>query len=190
MELSLQNLNKAATNNGVVIGILSAILGILIFYTSPALFGSMWFGIGNLVFLLFVYIFFTLDLRKKVGGYWSFRQALKGIFLMALIAGLIVTVVNYVFYKFIEPGGFETISTHVEGGLRATFENMGMDEDVADQTVAKQIEQMRGQFDPTPMDVVKNLAIQVVVEFILSLIFAAIFKKEAPIFAPAEDDVE
>ncbi|HEY1009731.1 MAG TPA: DUF4199 domain-containing protein [Daejeonella sp.] len=188
MELSLQNLNKAAINNGVIIGILSAILGIVIFYTAPALFGSMGFGIGNMVFLLLVYIYFTLDLRKKIGGYWNFRQALKGIFLMAFVAGLIVAVFNFIFYKFIEPGAFATISGHVEEGLRSTFENMGMDEDAADQTVAKQIEQMRSQFDPTIKDFFTNLGIAIVVEFVLSLIFAAIFKKEAPIFAPSEND--
>ena len=190
MELSLQNLNKAAINNGLIIGILSAILGIITYYVAPALFGSIWFGIGNMVFLLLVYIYFTIDLRKKIGGFWSFRQALKGIFLMAFIAGLLLSVFNYVFYKFIEPGAFANISTYVEDGARATFESMGMDDEQIDGAVAKQIEGMKAQFDPTPMDVLKNFGIGILVEFVLSLIFAAIFKKEIPIFAPVDDEEE
>lgn len=190
MELSLENLNKAAANNGLIIGILSAIFGFVVFYVAPSLFGSMWFPIANLIFFLGVYIFFTIDLRKKVGGYWNFRQALKGIFLMAFVAVIVSTVVNYVFYKFVEPGAFAKISGFIEEGMTKTFENMGLDADAADAEVAKAVEGMKAQFDPTPLDVLKNLAIGTVIAFVMSLIFAAIFKKEPPIFAPVEDDVD
>jgi hypothetical protein len=190
MELSLENLNKAAANNGLIIGILSAIFGIVIFYVAPALFGSMWFGIANMVFFLIVYIFFTIDLRKKIGGYWNFRQALKGIFLMAFVACIVGTALNYVFYKFVEPDAFTKISGFIEDGMTKTFESMGMEADAADAEVAKAVERMKAQFDPTPLQVVQNLAIGLGVAFVMSLIFAAIFKKEAPIFAPVEDDVD
>jgi hypothetical protein len=190
MELSLENLNKAAANNGIIIGILSVIFGVVVYYVAPALFGAMWFGIANLVFFLVLYIFFTLDLRKKIGGYWSFRQALKGIFIMALVASIVSTVANYLFYKFIEPGGFAKISGFIEEGMTKSFEGMGLDTDAADAEVAKVIDRMRGQFDPTPMELLQNLGIAILIAFIMSLIFAAIFKKEAPIFAPVEDDVD
>jgi len=190
MELSLENLNKAAANNGLIIGILSAIFGIVIYYVAPALFGAMWFGIANMVFFLIIYIFFTIDLRKKIGGYWNFKQALKGIFLMAFVAVIVGTVVNYVFYKFIEPNAFTTISGFIEEGMTKSFENLGMDADTADAEVAKAVDRMKGQFDPTPLEAVQNLGIGILVAFVMSLIFAAIFKKEAPIFAPIEDDVD
>ncbi|MES3017872.1 MAG: DUF4199 domain-containing protein [Bacteroidota bacterium] len=190
MELSLENLNKAATNNGLVIGILSVILGIVTYYVAPALFGSMWFGIGNMIFLLVVYIFFTIDLRKKVGGYWNFKQAFRGIFIMAFVAGLLLTVVNYVFYQFVEPDAFTKISGFVEEGATKTFESMGMDEDQIETAVSEQLKGMKKQFNPTPMDMLTNFGIALLVEAIMSLIFAAIFKKEAPIFAPVEDDID
>ena len=190
MELSLENLNKAAANNGLIIGILCAILGIVTYYVAPALLGNMWFAVNNMVFLLIVYIFFTIDLRKKIGGYWSFGQAFKGIFIMAFIAGLVLTVFNLVFYKFIEPDAFAKISGFVEASATKMYESMGMDPDQIDTAVAEQLKGMKSQFDPGPMDLLKNFGIGLVVELIMSLIFAAIFKKEAPIFAPVEDDVD
>lgn len=190
MELSLENLNKAAANNGLVIGILSAILVIVIYYVAPSLFGSMWFGFAQMAFFILLYIFFTIDLRKKIGGYWNFKQALKGIFIMALISNIVATVVNYVFFKFIEPGGFAKISGFIEEGMTKSFESMGMDADAADAEVAKMIDRMRGQYDPTLMEALQNFGIAILVAFVMSLIFAAIFKKEAPIFAPIEDDVD
>lgn len=188
MESSVQNLNKAASTNGIIIGILSAVIGVVTYYVFPSLLGSISFGIGMLVVSLLIYIFFTLDLRKKIGGFWNFREALQGIFLMAFVAGLLYSVVNYVFYKFIEPDAFEKISGFVESGMSETFENMGMEQDKIDEAVSKQVEGLKAQYDPTPMQFLKNLGIAVLVQFVMSLIFAAIFKKEVPVFAAVQEE--
>lgn len=190
MELSLQNLNKAASTNGVIIGILSSVIGVVTYYMFPSMLGSMSYGIGILIVSLLIYIFFTIDLRKKIGGYWNFREALKGIFLMAFVAGILYSVVNYVFYKFVEPDAFEKISGYVESGMSQTFENMGMEQDKIDEAVSKQVEGLKGQYDPTPMQFLKNMGIAVLVQFVMSLIFAAIFKKEPPVFAAVQEDEE
>lgn len=188
MESSLENLNKAAVTNGIIIGILSSVIGIVTFYMFPSLLGSMSFGIGSLIVSLLIYVFFTLDLRSKVGGYWNFREALKGIFLMAFIAGLFYSIVNFVFYKFIEPDAFTKISGFVEEGMSKTFESMGMEQEKVDEAVSKQVEGMRAQYDPTLLQFLKNLGIAVLVQFVMSLIFAAIFKKEAPVFASVDEE--
>lgn len=189
MEPSFQNLNKAALNNGLIIGIIMSAIGVVTYYMFPSLLGSMSFGIGLMIVSLLIYIFFTLDLRKKIGGYWNFKEALKGIFIMAFVAGLLYAVFNYVFYKFLEPGAFEKISGYIEQGMTKTFENMGMDQDKIDEAVSKQVEQMKAQYDPTPLEFIKNLGIGILIQFVMSLIFAAIFKKEAPFFAPIEEEV-
>ena len=188
MESNLQDLNKSAINNGLVIGVISAVLGILTYYVAPSLMGSTFYGIGLGLVSLGLYIYFTLDLRKKVGGYWNFKSALKGIFLMAFIAGLFGMVFNFVFYKFIEPDAFEKISGYITEGTTKTFESMGMQQDQIDEAVEKQVEAMRGQFDPTFTDLARNFGIAILVQFTMSLIFAAIFKKEHPDFAPATEE--
>ena len=190
MELSLENLNKAASTNGVIIGILSTVIGVVTYYVFPSLLGSMSFGIGTLVVSLLIYIFFTLDLRKKIGGFWTFKEALKGIFLMSFIAGLVYSLANVVFYKFIEPGAFEKIAGFMESGMSQTFENMGMEQEKIDEAVAKQIEGIKAQYDPTFAQFFKNLGIAVIIQFVMSLIFAAIFKKEAPVFASTAEEEE
>lgn len=182
-----ENLNKAAINNGLIIGVIGSMLGIVTYYVSPAMMGSMFYGIGLALISLVLYIVFTLDLRKKIGGYWTFREALKGIFLMAFIAGILSMAVNFFFYKFIEPGAFEKISGYVSAGLSKTYSNMGMDQEQVDATVAKVLESMKSQFDPGIKDLLKNLAIATLVQFIMSLIFAAIFKKNPPIFVSTEE---
>jgi len=188
MELSLQNLNKAASTNGIIIGILSTAIGVVTFYMFPSLLGSISFGIGSLVVSLVIYIFFSLDLRKKIGGFWNFREALKGIFLMAFVAGLLYSVANFAFYKFVEPNAYDKIAGYMETGMTKTLEGMGMDQDQIDEAISKQSEGIKAQYDPTPMQFLKNLGIAVIVQFVMSLIFAAIFKKEEPVFASTEEE--
>ena len=188
MDLSLQNLNKAASTNGIAIGILSTAIGVVTFYMFPSLLGSISFGIGTLVISLVIYVFFTLDLRKKIGGFWDFRGAVKGIFLIAFIAGLLYSVVNFAFYKFVEPNAYDKISGYMEAGMTKTLENMGMDQDQIDEAISKQSEGIKVQYDPTPMQFFKNIGVAVIVQFVMSLIFAAIFKKEEPVFASIDEE--
>lgn len=188
MELSLENLNKAASTNGVIIGILSIVIGVVTYYVFPQLLGSISFGIGSLVVSLIIYIFFTIDLRKKIGGFWGFREALRGIFLMAFVAGVLYSIGNVAFYKFIEPTAFEKISGFMESGMSETFDNMGMEQSKIDETVTKQIEGLKAQYDPTVAQFFKNLGIAVIIQFVMSLIFAAIFKKELPVFLSNEEE--
>lgn len=188
MESTLENLNKSATNNGLIVGILSIVIGVVTYYVFPSLLGSMLFGIGTLIVSMLIYIFFTLDLRKKIGGFWTFREALRGIFLMAFVAGLLYSVFNYIFYKFIEPEAFDKIAAYMESGMTKTFENMGMDQEKIDEAVSKQIEGVQAQYQPTFAQFFKNIGISVIVQFVMSLIFAAIFKREKPLFASTEED--
>ncbi len=181
------NSNQLAINNGLYIGGISTILGILVYYVSPDLMGATSFGIIMMLLSLALYIFFTIDLRKKIGGFWSFREALKGIFLMSFIAGLVSIAVNFVFYKFIEPGAYEKISEIMTQNLSATYEKLGIDQATIDKTIPAVLEKMKAQFDPSFTDVLKNLGIAVLGQFVMSLIFAAIFKKEQPIFTSTEE---
>lgn len=190
MELKLQNLNKEASTNGIIVGILSLVIGIVVFYAAPSLLGSMGFGIGSMVVSILIYIFFTLDLRKKIGGFWTFREALKGIFLMAFVAGLLYSVVNFAFYKFVEPNAFETVAPYMEAGTSKTLENMGMEQEQIDEAISKEMEGVKEQYNPTAMQFFKNLGIAIIIQFVMSLIFAAIFKKEEPIFASTMEEEE
>ena len=107
---------------------------------------------------------------------------------MAFISGLVSIIFNFIFYKFIEPGAYEKIAVHITEGLTSTFENLGMQQEQIDEAVEKQLEAMKGQFDPTFTDLAKNFGIAILVQFIMSLIFAAIFKKEQPVFIASTEE--
>lgn len=187
METSLENLNKAAINRGFIIAAISIFISILLYYVSPQSMVSAWFGFGIMFVMLIIYIYFTIDLRKAVGGFWSFKEALRGIFLMSVVAAVIGAVFNFIFYKFIEPSAYDKLAGFATENMTTMFEAMGLPEEKIDESVEESLKGIKDQFNPTPLSFIKSLGTTLLVSFIFSLIFAAIFKKERPVFAPTEE---
>ncbi|MBU1373347.1 MAG: DUF4199 domain-containing protein [Bacteroidetes bacterium] len=183
----MENLNKNAINNGVIIAIISIAIQVIMYYAMPSLFGSFATGIGIWAILLIIYVLLTIDLRKKIGGFWLFKDALKGIFLMSFIANAGSAIFTFIFYKFIEPNAYDKIVGFVTEGLTATYEKMGMSQDKVDEAITQVEKSLKTQFQPDILDFLKSLGIAILVGFVMSLIFAAIFKKSPPMFAPAEE---
>jgi hypothetical protein len=188
MENTTESINSVAKSNGIIIGVISIMIHILTYYIAPDMLGSIMFGITIGLISLGIYIYFTLDMRKKIGGYWTFKEALRGIFLMAFIANLMVMiVVSFLFYKLLEPDALQKISGFVIPNITSTYEKMGMNQDQIDEALVKVSQSLKSQFDGDAMDFLKNFGMSILVQFILSLIFAAIFKKNQPVFAPIEE---
>ncbi len=182
------DLKKLAIINGLIIAALGIAIQLLTYYATPHLLGSTWYGILLTIITVIIYIFFVLDLRKKVGGYWGFKDALQGIFIMSLIANLASSVFNFVFYRFIEPNAYDKVKGYVEDGMMETYEKLGMGGDALDKAIEDAAETLKSQYNPTAMDFLRNMLIAVLIGFVLSLVFAAIFKKEPPMFAPVEEE--
>src|SRR6202007_1862689 len=108
-----QQIRINGIKKGVFLGVIITALSIISYYfvtsgnQSPVLFvaAPVFFSI----FLpIFAVVFFCFDSRKKIGGYWTFRQATTGIFIMFLIAYIFQFAVRDVaFNRFIEPNSVQ-----------------------------------------------------------------------------------
>jgi hypothetical protein len=184
----MEKINNLSVNNGLVIAVIGIAIQLLTFYAAPEMLGATWFGIVTGIIVLGVYILFTLDMRKKVGGYWTFKEALKGLFLMSIVANFTSTAFNYVFYKFIEPGAYDKVVGYVSAGLTTTYEKMGMSQDQIDKAMESVVKNLKAQYLPEPLDLLKTVGILILLGVVLSLIFAAIFKKNPPMFTTIEEE--
>ncbi len=104
-----------------------------------------------------------------------------------IVAAVLDTTLKMIFYKYIEPGAYDKISGYVIDNLTSTYENLGMSQDKIDEVIEKVQSSLKGQFNPGISDVFKTLGIMALICFIMALIFAAIFKKNPPIFATVEE---
>lgn len=184
----MENMNKIAAINGLFIAGINIAIQIIVNYSMPELFGKMYFS-GILMGLnILIYVFFTLNLKKKVRLYWPFKVALKAIFSMALVANTVSLIFTSLFYKFIEPGAYDKIIVIVKDSATKMYENMGMSADLIDKALKDVEKQFQSQYNPSIMDFIKSLTISILVGFVMSLIFAAIFKKNPPMFKTIEEE--
>lgn len=182
---TLESLKPEALKNGIGLGLISLVLGVISAYLLVGAESMMAiFLIPMLIGLIIpiaVAVFFCIDLRKKIGGYWSFRQATSGIFIMFLVAYALSTIGNVAFNKFIEKDMAERIQTTVVNATSSMMKSQGMDEDMVD----KKIDEMNNEFDKknkgTIMQTIQGHAIGVIIVFVFALIFGALFKRERPL---------
>ena len=190
-----QKIKKAAVPSGLIYGIVSLVMAIAAFYYIVGVASSL-VGLTVVPFILSVIVpiaaavFLTLDLRKKIGGYWNFRQAVTGIFIMFFV-GFWVSYLgrDFLFAKLIEPDMVTKTENAFIAPMTKMMEKSGADQDKIDQQLDKFKQNFESQKVVTVGSVVKNVTIAIILTFVFSLIFAAIFKKEPPLFdVPIEEE--
>src|SRR5690606_21668718 len=169
------NAKKIAVTNALIWAVINIILFLLVYYASPTSMANPVFGIITIAIGIGLAIYFTLDFRKKIGGYWSFREALGNIFLMFFVQVLVYTVFTTAFAKWIEP---EYANMMREATLNATTkmaETFSSDQETIDTMIEEAEKRIEKQINPGLMDFVQGIAITAIFYFIGALIFAAIF---------------
>lgn len=182
---TIERLKPEALKNGVGIGLISLVLGIITSYLLVGAESMMTVFVVPMIFSLviplIVAVFFCFDLRKKIGGFWTLRQATSGIFIMFITAYALSTVGSVIFNTFIEKDMTTRIQTTVVNATSSMMKSQGIDED----TIDKKIEEMNNQFDQkskgTIMQTIQGHVIGVIIVFVVALLFGAVFKKEKPL---------
>src|SRR5690606_27072538 len=96
VNLPANDVKKKAIIYGVILGIISLILSIVSLYFSKTATSIVFSSVINIIvsYVLFLAaaVFFTIQLRKAVGGYWNFSTALKNIFIMLALTTVVGTI--------------------------------------------------------------------------------------------------
>lgn len=175
---------------GIILGVIFLTLSIFSYYFITQITGSpvMFVG-GPIIFRLFIPIFLTAWLcfngRAKIGGYWTFKQATTGVFVMFLVAFAIQFIgKDLLFDRVIAP---DNIQKTQAAAIR--FKTMILTEKrEAPERIARDNAEMKKDFAQQESDgiggVLRGLVITILFIFILALIFGALFKKDPPGMAP------
>lgn len=180
-------LRSEAIKNGIIMAVVSLVIFLAINYTVPDLMGSTALSILNIVVGIALAVFFSLDMRKKAGGYWTFSEALLHIFIMFLVSAAIVYVFTILFGKFIDPTYPERMKELIAGKTEDMLTKLGVDDSRMEEMIATQNQQMESQFNPTFFQAIVGFGIQAIMYGIGAMIFAAIFKKARPMFVSDEN---
>ena len=135
----------------------------------------------TIVIPLITIILFTLNIRKSIGGYWSFRQAVTSIFIMLFTTYIMLTIGrDILFVKLVEPNMVQKIgAVMVESRMRKDQLD-GMSQAQITQDLAFEKKNFNVQADNGQWAIVESIPENILITFVLAVMLSAIFKKERP----------
>ncbi len=189
---STVNIKNEALKNGLIWGAVNIVIFLATWYLAPDLMSSYAYAAITILIGIAFAIFFCIDMRKKVGGYWTFGEALWPIFVTFVLAMGIVFVFNIVFGKYIDPSYPEKMKEMVLTKTESTMKSFGLSDEEISKAMDKTHENVEQQFSPNFSQAIVGFGISAVMYFIGALIFALIFKRSNPnpFDNPAQNNTE
>lgn len=190
-----EEVKKEGIKYGIYLGIISLVISILSTYvlvnSSNFKTSSIATGAIALILVIALSAYFAVLIRKVAGGFWSFSEALKGIFIMLAIS-VIISTVGGALFNAVNPEPQQIVFDKTINNTIEMMEDMGVDDDLIDKQVADLEQKRDGLREFSFMQTLKGLGVALIMYFILALILAAILKRERPVFLsmpPQNDDL-
>lgn len=187
LNLNPVNLKNEAFKNGFIMAVVSIVVFLVNNYVFPEMMGSPWVSTFTFAISIALSVFFCIDMRKKAGGYWTFSEALANIFIMFLVSAGIVYIFTIIFGKYIDTTYPVRMKAIIMEGTEKMLTKLGVDETKLDEMREAQSAKMDKQFNPSFFEGIVGFGIQAIFYGVGALIFAAIFKKQQPLFPRNEE---
>ncbi|MEJ7558802.1 MAG: DUF4199 domain-containing protein [Pedobacter sp.] len=181
MEERQKLLNGLSAKNGLIIGLVSVVLSLVIHFIDPLmLFTSWWVGLVLMVVFIALLVYAGKTIRTDLGGFWTFGEAFKSFLIMGLIITALSTVYNVVLRTVIDPDLPAKAGAATDENAQAMMAKFGMQQEQIDEAMAKQ-GSAESKLKVTPKNVVTDFGISLAVFGVFALILAAIMKKKPPV---------
>jgi len=171
-------MNNHAIKSGVMTGIISIVLSMLIYIIDPTIFAIWWLMLLLMLIYVGLIIYFGIQHREQEGGFLSFGQAWVYSFTGLVTYGLIATIFSVLLYNIIDPELPEIVTDAVVEKSEAMMLSFGMPEDQLDEALEKTRVDTLERF--TVIGALKGFLWGLIIYAILSLISGAIVKKNEP----------
>ena len=182
---------KQGVMSGVLLGLAITVLNIIAFYyitqivTSPVLIVIGYIVMFPIVLPIGFAVYFILNLRTKIGGYWSFKEAVRAIFIIFITAYVTQFALNNIlFAKIIEPN----VAAKTEAAFIRSAKIDFASKHESQKNIDAKIKDIHQNLDPqkqaTVGQQVMGLGFNIIFMFVLSLIFAGFFKRELQYYNP------
>lgn len=183
-------ISKLSVRHGLLIGGISAVLTIVLYIINPVLqYTSILVGLLVFAIVIALLVVLGLDIRRKIGGFWTFGEAYVSLLIMAFFICLISILISFIIFKFVDPNLAQKVTDATLQVTTQRLEGMGMDQDKIDEVTKSFTNgEMLAKFQPTILNEVKNLGIGILIYAVVNLIIAACIKKKQPMFAAVSDD--
>lgn len=165
---------KLALNFGVLTGLFSILLSVIVYVMGVYLEKPWWSTVLITLVGFGITYYAFIQYRSQLGGYLTLGQAMKLGVAIALIAGVIASLSNYIFMTYIEP---DLVDQMIELGRR-NLEESG--NGLSDEQIEMSLEMSRKFMQPWIMAAMGVIA-SVFMGVIYSLVAGLILQKKNPI---------
>ena len=179
-------LTQLSLKNGLIIAIVFVVISLAMHLIDPMMaYTNYWISFVLLIVFVSLLVYAGSTIRKEAGGYWTFGEAFKSFLVMSLIICLISTLYNVLLMGVIDPGLPERAGAAIDEKTSEFMLSMGMTEDQVEQEIAKASGADRLRV--TVKNTITSFGVMLAIYGVLSLILAAILKKQPPVFLQTED---
>jgi hypothetical protein len=185
MNIALDSkIKKQGVINGLLLGVIQFALAVLSFYfmisiAQSAVLITAGATIFSYVLPLISAVILCFSLRKKIGGLWTMRQATTGIFIMFLVSYLVLFISrDQIFARVIEPNMVQKTEQAMTNALIKLKADKGVNGKEVDQKISDLKKELRSGENVSIGRQIQSFGITIIFLFVLSLIFAAFFKRE------------
>ena len=176
-----KTLTGLSAKNGLIIGLVSVVLSLVIYFVDPLMaYTSIWLGLGLFILFIGLLVYAGKTVRTEVGGFWTFGEAFKSFLVMGLIIATLSTLYNVVLMTVIDPELPVKAGAAIDENTVAMMKKFGAAQEQIDEAMAKNGNNAE-KLKITPKNVITSFGISLAVYGVFALILAAIMKKSPPI---------
>lgn len=171
-------MNNHAIKSGLIVGVISIVITLLLYIVDPSMLASMWVGLFIFALLLVLVSYFGRQHRGETGGFMSFGKAWVYSMQLFVIAGIIGTIFNILLYNVIDPELPGIVADKAVENAESMMARFGMPEDQMDEALDKTRNDTIERF--TIVGSLTGYLWSLIFYAILSLITGLIIKKNEP----------
>lgn len=174
-------ISKLSLKYGFILAAVSVVLSLTLHFVNPVLVYTNWMAsIGIFILFIVLLVVSGINIRKEIGGFWTFGEAFKSFLIISLILAVTATLYNLVLMKFIDPDLPAKAAAAIEDAQRAMMAKFGLGNDEIDKAL-EQAGNMQEKLEPNFKNTFTSFGVSIAMYGVVSLILAAILKKKQPV---------
>ncbi len=176
METQKASIKKIATNHGILLGGILAVMTTLIYVINLELMTQWWLGIITFLLALAMGIVSVAKSKGSLNGFISFKQAFTSYFITIALGLLISTIVVILIFNLVDPEAADFLKEKIIEVTRGMMEKFGAPESEID----KALVQMEEEDSFGVVAQLKSYVFQLAFYSVFGLLVALIFKRKDP----------
>lgn len=182
-------ITQLSLKKGLILALVWLVIYSLLYFINPVMiFTNFWIPLLIWVILIVLLVMVGISTRKEVGGFWTFGQAFKSFLIISLILSFTSVIYSLVLVKVINPNYPTEAAAAIQDSQKAMMVKFGVPPEKIDEAIAKAGNPAE-KLQPTLKNLTINFGVSIAVFGVISLILAAILKKnEAIVFTTLPED--